>query len=272
MWQNSSVEQLLEYARLVLERAYALNPGNKDHPANLGRLQSLWYGFRQEEAHLDASLDWYERAHAIAPNDVVILNEWATTLASKGAAVYSEVEAKLQESERLDPRFADTYVKLGNLYRIQNKLPEAAEQYAMAIGRRGNSLEDDRERSLEPAIAALSADPAALARLMDAYRAAAEKRPDDAAIQSALGRVAAAMGDPTTVRTAFDKAISTVPDSVAYRQQYTLALSATEEYDLALQQAQAGLELAKTQKRESDVTTLTKLVESLQQRKVSGGT
>ena len=272
IWQNSSAEQLLEYARLVLERAYALNPGNKDHPANLGRLQALWYGFRNEQAHLDASLQWYERAHAIAPNDVVILNEWATTLASKGPTVYGEVEAKLRESARLDPRFADTYVKLGNLLRIQDKLPEAAEQYALAIERRADALEDGRERSLEPAIAALKADPAALTTLMEAYRKAAEERPTAPVIQAALGRVAAAMGDPTTVRTAFDRAISTVPDSVAYRQQYTLALSATEEYDLALEQAQAGLELARTQKREADVTTLTKLVEALQQQKVSGGT
>jgi tetratricopeptide (TPR) repeat protein/O-antigen ligase len=272
LWQNTSAEEFLEYARLVLERAYALNPGNKDHPANLGRLHALWYGLRQDPAHLQAALRWYEQAHAIAPNDVVILNEWATTLASRGEEAYGEVEAKLRESQRLDPRFADTYVKLGNLYRIQNRLPEATDQYVQAIERRANALEDDRERSLEPAIAALRSDPALLRQLMGAYKAAVERRPDDAAAHAALGRVAAAMGDPATVRAAFDKAISSVPDSVAYRQQYTLALSATEEYDLALQQAQAGLELARTQQREADITTLTRLIETLQQRTGSGGT
>ena len=268
-WQKNSAEQLLDYARMVLERAYNLNPGNKDHPANLGRLHALWHGIRGERSHLDEALRWYAIANAAAPHDVVILNEWATTMASLGPEQYPEVEAKLKQSQTLDPSFVDTYVKLGNLYRIQGKHGPAAEQYVQVIQRHPNALDDG---TLDAAIGALKDDPAALQTLVDAYRAAAEQRPkEEARLQSALGRVVAALGDLEMVRTAFDRAITMEPDNVRFRQQYTLALSTTQQYDAALQQAQAGLQLAQAQKSESDITTLTRLVEDIQRQKASGG-
>jgi tetratricopeptide (TPR) repeat protein len=270
IWQNNSVEQLLEYARLVLERAEQLNPGNKDHAANLGRLNSLWYGMNSDPERLEAALRWYERANQVAPHDVVILNEWATTLASNGPSSYPEVEAKLKEAQTLDPSYADSYVKLGNLYRIQNKNQEAVEQYAMAIERRSNALEDGRENSLDPAITALQDDPAALRGLLDAYVNAAEERPDDAGLQSAIGRIAGALKDPAIVSTAFDKAIANAPDNIKYRQQYTLALSQTEQYDAAIAQAQAGLQLAQQQQSEADIQTLSQLLQELQQQAGAG--
>ena len=248
IWQNNSAEQLLEYARIVLERARDLNPHNKDHSANLGRLQALWYGLHNDPAHLDASLHWYAIAHDVAPNDVVILNEWATTLASVGPSKYDEVEAKLKQSETLDPRFPDTYVKLGNLYRIRNQPSLAVDQYVQAIQRQYTALEDGREGSLDPAIAGLKSDPASLKRLLDAYQKAATEHPKDVGAQSAVGRVAAGLGDTNIVRTAFDQVITLAPDDVKFRQQYTLALSATKQYDAALQQAQAGLQLAQSKR------------------------
>jgi tetratricopeptide (TPR) repeat protein len=271
VWDKNSSEQLLEYARLVLERARDLNPGNKDHYANLGRLFALWYGFHKDPAKLDQSLSWYAAAHAVAPNDVVILDEWAGTEASLGPSKYADVEAKFKQSEKLDPRFADTYAKLGNLYRVMGKNDLAAGQYVEAIKRRGNVLDDGQQNSLDPAIAAFKSDPAALQRLLAAYRAAAKALPKDAQVQSGLARVAAASGDPTTMRAAFDQAISVSPDDVRLRQQYTVALSETQQYDAALQQAQAGLQLAQTQQSKSDIDRLTQLVSTIQRRKAAGG-
>jgi O-antigen ligase len=270
IWQNNSAEQLLEYARLVLERAQQLNPGNKDHAANLGRLNSLWYGLNDDPARLEAALRWYEAANKVAPHDVVILTEWASTLASTGSSSYPEVEAMLREAQTLDPSYADSFVKLGNLYRLQGKTAAAAEQYAAAIQRRPNALEDGRDNSLDPALAGLQDDPAALRTLLDAYRVAAQKRPDDAAIQSAIGRVAAVLQEEQTVHAAFEQAIAAAPDNVRYRQQYTLALSRTEEYDAAIEQARAGLQLAQQQQREADVETLNRLLQELQ-RQAGGG-
>lgn len=270
IWQGNSVQQLLEYARIVLERAEQLNPGNKDHAANLGRLNSLWYGLNNDPERLQASLKWYERANQVAPHDVVILNEWATTLASTGPSSYPEVEAKLNHAATLDPSYADTFVKLGNLYRIQDKKQEAADQYAIAIQRRSEALEDGRENSLDPAIAALQSDPAALRILLDAYQKAAEQHPDLVTVQSAIGRVAGALKEPATVHTAFDKAISMAPENLKYRQQYTLALSQTQEYDAAIQQAQAGLQLAQQQKSEPDIQALSRLLQDLQKQAGAG--
>jgi tetratricopeptide (TPR) repeat protein len=271
VYQSNTVEQLLQYARIVLERAYDLNPGNKDHPANLGRLLALWYGLRNEQDKLDQSLQWYATAHEIAPNDVVILNEWAVTMASLGPSKYGEIEAKLKQSQQLDPRFADTYVKLGNLYRIMGRKDQAAEQYALAIERRPNALDDGRESWLDPALAAFKGDTAALQRLMAAYQAAAQNRPKDAQIQTAMGRVAAALGDRATMQAAFDRAIGTAPTDLRVRQQYTAVLSDTQQYDSALQQAQAGLQIAQSQQSKEDVDRLTRLVEAIQRRKASGG-
>ncbi|MDQ5851677.1 MAG: tetratricopeptide repeat protein [Chloroflexota bacterium] len=270
-YEQNSVEQLLEYARLVLERAQKLNPGNKDHSANLARLHALWHRLNNDPAKLEQALRWYAAAHEVAPNDVVILNERAVTLASLGPSRYGEVEAQLKQSLALDPSFADTYVKLGNLYRVKGQLAQAAEQYAQAIQRRPNVLENGRDSSLDQVIAGLKSDPAALQRLMDAYRAAAEKRPSDAEVQAAMGRVAAALGQHDTARAAFDRAISLAPENVRFRQQYTIALSETQQYDAALEQAQTGLQLAQAQQLTADAGSLTKLVETIQRRKADGG-
>jgi tetratricopeptide (TPR) repeat protein len=271
IWQNNSAEQLLEYARLVLERAEQLNPGNKDHAANLGRLNSLWYGLNKDPERHQQALHWYERANQVAPHDVVILNEWATTLASSGPSSYEQVEAKLKEAQTLDPSYADSFVKLGNLYRIRGKNQVAAEQYALAIQRRWNALEDGRENSLDPAIAALQSDPAALRTMLAAYQKAVERLPNEPALQSAVGRIAGALKDQSAVQTAFDKAIASAPDNIKYRQQYTLALSQTQDYDAAIRQAQAGLQLAQQQQSEADVQTLSQLLQDLQQRKAGAG-
>lgn len=270
-WQNNSAEQLLEYARLVLERARELNPGNKDHSANLARLQALWYSLHNDPAHLEAALQWYDEAHRIAPNDVVIINEWATTLASGGPSRYGEVEAKLKESLALDADYADTYIKLGNLYRITDRFDLAVDQYAQAIKIRANSLEDGREGSLDPAIAGLRSHPDALKRLLAAYQEAATKDPSQAGLQSAIGRIGAALGDQAIVRTSFDRAITLAPQDITYRQQYTLALSETQQYDLALQQAQAGLQIAQTQQSKPNIDSFTQLMQRIQERKASGG-
>src|SRR5205823_5744470 len=188
----------------------------------------------------------------------------------QGPSKYADVEAKLKQSEKLDPRFADTYLKLGNLYRLMGKHDLAAEQYVAAIQRRGNVLEDGRESSLDPAIAAFKRDPAALQRLLAAYRIAVDARPKDAELQSSLARVAGALGDRDTMRTAFDRAVTAAPDDIRLRQQYTVALSETQQYDAALQQAQAGLQIAQTQQRKDDIDRLSQLVATIQRRTAGG--
>lgn len=287
MYRNNSGFQILEYARLVLERAERISPTNKDHPANLGRLHALWYQLTSDTTKLNRALDWYAQANRIAPNDVVILNEWATNLASAGAEKYPEVEQKFKQSIQLDPRFIETYVKLGNFYRVTNRLPEAGEQYGEALRRNPNALSDANVQ-VDEVIQQLRSDPAALQAMLQGLQASiAQQRsdadlaalPDDqerrwhddyAKAHALQGRIAAALNDKAAVQSTFDRALQLAPENVTVHQQYTLALSDTLQFDAALDQAQAGLQLAQAQQRSAEVDTFTKLITTLQQRQAGG--
>ncbi len=151
-----------------------------------------------------------------------------------------------------------------------DKPREAAAQYVEAIRRRPNALDDGRENALDQAIATLKRDPSALQSLLAAYQEAAVKRPKDAAIQSAIGRVSAARGDRDAVQVAFARAIELAPDDLKIRQQYTSVLSQTQQYAAALQQAQSALQLAQSQQRKDEVDRLTKMVENLERQRAGG--
>lgn len=279
--RNNSTEQLLDYARLVLERAFTLNPYNKDHPANLGRLYSLWARqARGGPAYLDRAVESFETARRIAPNDAAILNELATTLVYQGKT--AEAEARFQESIALDPRYAETYARLGELYRQSDRIPLAAVQYHEAVSRNRGVLEDG-SRSLGVILSALERDPHALAMIQAAYeeqkqrydqqrqQATAEGRTpvNDARFLSQLGRVRAAAGDSAGLRAAYDELLGIAPDNVTYRQQYSLVLSDTQQFAAALQQAEAALGLAQQQQLERQVAELQQLI-ALMRTKVGG--
>ncbi len=186
-YRDNSGFQLLEYARLVLERAYNLSPTNKDHPANLGRLNALWYQLNpQDRAKLDSALRWYDIAAKIAPNDVVILNEWASNLALLGDEKAAEVEAKFLKSEQLDPRYTDTYMKLAKFYLLIKRPADAGAQYGQALERNPLVLSDTSDPPLETIIATLKPTAGALQSMADGLqRAVARQLSDDEAGQAA---------------------------------------------------------------------------------------
>jgi tetratricopeptide (TPR) repeat protein/O-antigen ligase len=279
--QSNSVEQMLEYARIVLERAAQLNPGNKDHSANLGRLHSMWARRAGGGAeHYSQAIEAFERAHRIAPNDVVILNELASNLALAGDV--AAAEARFQESLELDPTNAETYARLGEIYRVAGRIEEAAELYADAV-RRNRNIFDTDQRQLGPILASLEGHPGAIATLLDAYeeqknrydeqiqRAVAEDHepPIDTRFLSQLAQVRAAAGDAAGMQTAFSQALQLDGNNVRIHQQYTLALSNTRQFDAALQQAQEGLELAQAQGLEREVADLQQLMDMI--RAKAGG-
>lgn len=279
--RDNSTEQLLDYARLVLERAFALNPYNKDHPANLGRLYSLWARqARGGPAYLDRAAESFETARRIAPNDAAILNELASTLVYQGKL--DEAEARFKESIALDPRFAETYARLGELYRQDGRIAEAGAQFAEAVTRNRAVLEDNA-RALGPILTMLQSDPQALTAVREAYeqqkqrydqqraQAEAEGRApvSDARFLSQLGRVRAAAGDQQGLRSAYDELLRLAPDNVSYHQQYSLVLSDTQQFAAAIEQAQAALTLAQQQQLERQAGELQQLIEVL--RTKAGG-
>ncbi len=279
--QENSVEQMLQYADLVLRRAFELNPGNKDHPANLGRLHSLWARRANGGAtHLQQAIEWFEIARRVAPNDAAILNELATTYTYLDQP--DRAEELFRESIALDPRYAETYARLGELYRASGRLMEAAEQYALAIERNRGILEADT-RQLNVILESLKNDPQALATLHESFerawqrydqqRAGAEAAgrppPADPRFLSQLARVRAAAGDIAGMRAAFDAALALDPGNITYRRMYTTALSDTLQYDAALQQAEQALALAQQQQLEQQTAELQRLIEVI--RPKAGG-
>jgi len=254
--RDNSAEQMLRYTQLVLEQAWRLNPTNKDHPANLGRLMSLWARRAGGGApKLQEAAEWFETARRIAPNDANLANELATVQALQGNV--EQAEASFRESLALDPRYAETYARLGELYLGAGRTGEAAEQFAAAVERNRSILESD-VRGLDPILAPLKRDQAALDMLRSAFeqqyrqleqaqqeaRAAGREPAVDARFLSQLGRVRAAAGDADGTSAAFEQVLAAAPDNVGYLQQYTVALSDTLQYDAALERGEQALALA----------------------------
>jgi tetratricopeptide (TPR) repeat protein len=279
--QKNSTEQLLRYAELVLEHAFRLNPGNKDHPANLGRLHSLWARrVNGGPQHYQQAIEWFEVAHRIAPNDAVILNELATNLALSGRT--DEAEARFKESIALDPRYAESYARLGELYRANGRLGEATQQFVEAVKRNRSILETDT-RQLDPLLNALEQDPQAIAALRAAFEEQKQRYDEqrrqaqadgrsvttDSRFLSQLARVRAAAGDAAGMREIFDGLVQNDPQNVTYRQQYTVALSDTQQFDAALQQAEQALALAKQQQLSREADNLQQLIDMM--RAKAGG-
>jgi tetratricopeptide (TPR) repeat protein len=279
LFRANSVEQLMQYADIILARAQQLNPGNKDHPANVGRLHSAWARRAvatdaQRAAQYELAAQGFAEAHRIAPNDAAILNELATTQAVLGNV--AEAEANFQRSLRLDERYPDTHVRLGEVYRLNGRLAEAAQQYAEAVQINRGALDSDG-RQLDAVIASFRSDPVALETLRAAYeeqaarygeqiadaQAAGRDLPRNTRFLGQLARVRAATGDVEGMRTAFDQAITLDPSNVPIRRQYTVALSDTLQFDAALQQAEQGLQQAQQQQLTNETTTLQRLIDTL---------
>ena len=180
--QSSSPLSMMSYAEVVLLKAHELNPMNKDHFANLGRLNNYWYGITRDPGRLRLAISWYERVAPIAPNDVTLINERAGVVGELGdyakaahdtalaQTQYDQAAELLRHSAELDSRYADTYLRLGDLEQRRGGDPaKATDFYVKAI-------------ELAPTVAAngvqnvadaMAAHPDQIGRLRDPFIAAA---------------------------------------------------------------------------------------------------
>ncbi|MCR4407334.1 MAG: tetratricopeptide repeat protein [Anaerolineae bacterium] len=126
---------LLECARLVLERARQLNPLNTDHSANLGRLYRTWAELvpdpQQRTEKIRAALQYYEQATSLSPHNAQLWDEWGLVYLIAGD--YQAAIEKYQHSLTLDAEFAQTYLSLGDAYMAIQQLDLAAESYEKAL-------------------------------------------------------------------------------------------------------------------------------------------
>lgn len=274
--QQSGPVALLSYAEAVLEEARELNPRNKDHYANLGRLNNFWYNWTQDPARLEKAADWFRQATIIAPQDVTLMNEYASVIAMEGSYAaaqedtetaeekFAQAEELLQRSRELDERYADTDARLADLYRLQGDLAAATDLYVELIEQEPHQL----DTSIETIADTLQESPELLRQLRDAYATAAE---DDALLHAIVGLLSVHADDTERAVEAYARAATLQPQSLEYRRNYTIILSDTRQYDQALTQARAALELAQGQQAsEMETSQLQALVAFLEQRAAGG--
>lgn len=254
---------LLSYAQSVLERAYELNPLNKDHYANLARLYNFWYSrFSHDPAQLRLSIDWYRRGHEIAPQDVVILNEYAGSIALLGSVMqnqgnvtaaqtaFQQANTLLTESKRLDPRYSDTDVRIADVLRVQGNDTEATNRYVAIIEKTPHALDNQ----INLIIDSLRDKPELLRRLRDSYAAASAKAPKDTALYSFAGLLSVRIKDLPRASEFYATLTQLQPQNIDAHRNYVLVLSDTKQYAQAVTEAQTLLRLAIQQQASTQQT------------------
>ncbi len=276
--RETSPQAMLSYAEAVLEQARQLNDLNKDHSANLARLNTLWFDWTGDLGKLEQAAQWYAVASSIAPQDVVLLNEQAEvnrTLAAQlqqaganaaAAEFYDYAEQSLQRAHALDPSYTAATVQLADLYRQRGNLERAADLFANAIIWTPAPLAP-RVEELQSTFAE---EPALLSTLAAAYADAAE-RTGEARYYALAGDFEARAGQEDTALDLYEQALTLDPQSLQTRLAYTLVLSDTQNYARALNEAQSGLSLAREQADSAQVARQFEQLVRLLETKVAGG-
>ncbi len=294
--QNKTPMELMAYAEAVLERAHELNPLNKDHYANLGRLNNFWYNWTGDIRHLQDSANWYNEANETAPQDVVLLNESAQVNLTLGnlmrqsgndedaQAYYDHAEYLLERAQTFDANYPQYLMPLAELRKIQGDKEAAAELYARQVEVEPMAL----DTSLNNILAWLRDEPELLAMLRDTYMEQAEiaetastsKNPDivekyenvePAHLYSIAGLISVQASDQEIAAQAYERAVALAPENVNHRLNYTILLSDTHNYDEALAHAQKGLSLAQAQEdTQQEAAQFAQLVAIFQDRAAGG--
>jgi tetratricopeptide (TPR) repeat protein len=273
--------ETMSYAQAVLEQARQLNMLNKDHYANLARMHSFWYSrLTQDPQQLLQSIEWYKQGHEIAPQDVTILNEYASAVALMGnysrlhkdeAAAqnyYTQANQLLAQSKQLDPRYGDTDLRLADVMRLQGRAAEATDLYLKLLGANPHALDSQVTQIAD----SMRDQPDQLRRLRDAYTAASAKKADDAALYSFIGLISVRLNELPQAADSFGRWTQLQPQSIEAHRNYTLVLSDTKQYPQAIAEAQTMLTLAQQQQLPQDQqSAIESLVNFLKGKSTAGG-
>jgi tetratricopeptide (TPR) repeat protein len=231
-------------------------------------MYNFWYqqiSTDRDPALLQQAIEWYRRGAEVAPQDVTILNEYASAVARLGD--YEEAQRLLDRSVALDPRYLDTAVRLGELYRAQGKHSEAVDRYLEVIARNPRGL----DAQIASIVSTLGDDQEQLRRLREGYQAALATAPEDAGLHAIVGLISDRVGDRDRAIEAFGTVVRLQPDNLEARQNYTIVLSDALQYDAAAAEAQVLLQLAEQQGvNEQERAALEALVQYLEQKRAGG--
>ncbi|MEI8307901.1 MAG: hypothetical protein WCF99_12645 [Chloroflexales bacterium] len=296
--QRSSPLSMMSYAEAVLLKAHELNPLNKDHFANLGRLNNYWYGITRDPERLRLAISWYEKVAPIAPNDVTLINERAGVMATLGdytkatgdstqaQAQYGQAAELLRRSQELDSRYGDTYLRQADLeQRRGGDVATATDFYIKAIGLTPMVVVS----GIQNVVNSMVAHPDQIGRLRDAFIAEAQKTenrltnlessPDQAAaakamrsqtalLQSAVGLLSARAGNVASALAPYQRAVALQPANVEYSRNYTIVLSDTKHYDEAIGEAKRLIAALQAAGQTDKITQVQQLLIMVQTAKI----
>jgi tetratricopeptide (TPR) repeat protein len=113
-----SQQDLLNAAKIILERAREINPLNTDHSANLARMWSKTTSIVSDPAErsrrTENSLREYQAATTLSPNNAQIFNEWANVFITDKK--YDEARRLLDKSVEIDKKFDSTRLLRASIY------------------------------------------------------------------------------------------------------------------------------------------------------------
>lgn len=273
--QNSTPMEMMSYARAVLKQARNLNPDNKDHYANLARLHNFWYNWDNNPERLKEATEWYERVHTVAPYDVALINEHANIRMMLGniMATQENEDTRAQAQEHFqraaqlyetslsyDPTFGDADIRLVELYRVLGRFSDAVAMLAQAAERNPSVL--GGEASALAASLQENGNPDLLRSLRDIYLAHAK---NNAERYAQAGILSVHADDMQTATQSYSRAVALAPDNLQYRQNYAIVLSDTQQYDRALDEAQAALAIAQNDGNEEEIVRFETFIAFLKQ-------
>jgi tetratricopeptide (TPR) repeat protein len=136
--------QWLAASEKTLTTALNLNPLNTDHSANLARMHRIMATLTDKPSErteqLRLSSKFYDNAARLSPTTAYLRNEWSITLTQAGD--YAGARTQLEKSLQIDPRFAQTPVFLGDVYRAEKDFAKAAAAYLRALELDPNALSE----------------------------------------------------------------------------------------------------------------------------------
>jgi tetratricopeptide (TPR) repeat protein len=248
-----SARDITRYAEEALLQANKLYPHNKDHSANLARLYLFWFNrIEQNPQLLETATKWFDQSVHIAPNDVSILNDYASSLISyanaihktdtqKATSLLSRAEELLNQSQQRDQRYQNTTVRLGDLALAKGDFQSALRYYDQALTINHRALDSQ----ITTIISQLAPNVDTHPFLQDLRQIYARVRPaNDTVILSIMGLISSRINDNQGAIDAFAQLTTLQPDNVEAQQNYTLVLSNAMQYVDAYQASDRLYQLA----------------------------
>jgi tetratricopeptide (TPR) repeat protein len=183
------------------QQAREINPYNPDNTGNLGRFYFTW-GQIQDASKFEQALDYFRQATYLAPQNVIYYNLWGQTLYVQGK--YAEAIELYKRSREIDNWFPQTPILLGDAYAALGRIDEALAAHSEAIRLDPRSFVDPAfEQRLKFYLSGGKGD-----GLVQAFRDAAVKWPDDPFIPANIGYIYAQQNRYPEAIAAYQQAIA----------------------------------------------------------------